>query len=65
MDNLLNILEQLANNTEYQIDLKKLLSDQPTEIKDAFLNGKESQIKSQFSTMLQPDRDKVVKIWVS
>lgn len=65
MDSLLNILEQLAINTEYQIDLEKLLRDQSLEIKDAFLNGKEAQIKKQFSNIAQPDRNKVVKIWLT
>ena len=63
MDNLLSILEQLAKNTDYRINLNELLKNQPTEIKNAFLTSNEAEIKAQFGKTILPDRDKVVQVW--
>lgn len=60
---ILSVLEELATNTPYRVDVNKLISNQPIEIKEAFKTKNSAQLKKQLgSTVNLADKSLVVQI---
>lgn len=63
--NILMFLEHLASNAHHRIAIKELVSDQPNEIKEAFLTNNVALLRKQIGdTEKLADKSAVVQIAV-